>query len=104
MTHAASRAQIGKAFAARCGGLAVGALRRLPAPCTATAKRRRFLFLGLCTPGFVAVATYPFHKSLEIVVAGLVLGLLARSLRTLSEPHFAAHPFVALPSPEPSHD
>jgi len=53
----------------RLGGLA----SRIPLAWTATPRRRRFLFLGLAAPGFLAVFGTPLHQSLAGLVAGFGL-------------------------------
>jgi hypothetical protein len=53
----------------RLGGLA----GRIPLACTTTVRRRRFLFLGLAAPGFLAVFGAPVHQNLAVLVAGFGL-------------------------------
>ena len=53
----------------RLGGLAGW----MPLVCTATPKRRRFLFLGFAAPGFAAVFGTPLHQNLAVLVAGFGL-------------------------------
>jgi len=65
-------------------------LRGLPGGWTSSARRRRFLFLALCAPGFVGVAAFPFHKNLAVLGVSLGLALLAWIVRLISEPQFVA--------------
>jgi hypothetical protein len=53
----------------RLGGLA----GRIPLAFTATVRRRRFLFLGLAAPGFLAVFGAPVHQNLAVLAAGFGL-------------------------------
>ena len=53
-----------------------------------TARRRRFLFLGLSAPGFLGVAALPLHENLWALLLGLAGMGLACGFRTLSEPMF----------------
>jgi hypothetical protein len=53
----------------RLGGLAGW----MPLPCTATPRRRRFLFLGLAAPGFLGVFGSPLHQNLAVLIAGFGL-------------------------------
>jgi hypothetical protein len=61
---------------------------RLPAAWRRTPRRRRFLFLGLCTPGFLGVAALPLHHNLWLLLLGLAAMGLAAGFRALSEPIF----------------
>ena len=61
---------------------------RLPQAWRRTARRRRFLFLGLCAPGFMSVAALPLHHDLWALLLGLAAMGLAAGFRTLSEPMF----------------
>jgi hypothetical protein len=63
---------------------------RLPEAWRRTPRRRRFLFLGLCAPGFLGVATLPFHHNLWALLLGLAGMGLAYGFRALSEPMFPA--------------
>ncbi len=67
---------------------AIQLLRALPLRWRATARRRRFLFLGACAPGYAALALLPIHKSLPVLIVGLLLMGAAWSVRSLSEPFF----------------
>ena len=62
------------------GPLSPAELRRLggltgwmPLACTATPRRRRFLFLALAAPGFLAVFGTPLHQNLAVLVTGFGL-------------------------------
>ena len=46
---------------------------RLPSAWTTSRRRRRLLFLGLATPGFVAVFATPLHQNLAVLLLGFVL-------------------------------
>ena len=73
--------------------LSSGAARlaaRLPANWRSSARRRRFLFLALCSPGFAGIATLPAHKNLAALLASLASLAMAFAFRRLSEPAFAA--------------
>lgn len=61
---------------------------RLPVAWRRTPRRRRFLFLGLCAPGFLGVATLPLHHDLWALLFGLAGMGLAYGFRSLSEPMF----------------
>jgi len=65
---------------------AVRLVRALPLSWRATARRRRFLFLVACAPGFGAVAALPLHKNLWVLLAGTIGVLAAFALRSMSEP------------------
>jgi hypothetical protein len=61
---------------------------RLPEAWRRTPRRRRFLFLGLCAPGFLTVAALPLHHNLWALLLGLAGIGLAYAIRRLSEPLF----------------
>lgn len=63
---------------------------RLPEAWRRTPRRRRFLFLGLCSPGFLGVAALPLHHNLWALLLGLAGIGLAYGFRRLSEPMFLA--------------
>jgi hypothetical protein len=63
---------------------------RLPEGWRRTPRRRRFLFLGLCAPGFLSVAALSLHHNLWALLLGLAGMGLAYAFRTLSEPMFLA--------------
>lgn len=58
----------------------------LPQPWRSSARRRRFLFLGACAPGFAAIAALPAHKNVWVLLAGTLAVVAASALRRLSEP------------------
>lgn len=62
---------------------------RLPLRWTRSARRRRFLFLALAAPGFVAVFAAPLHRSLLLLVAGFLLFAAAVAFRRRTEAMFA---------------
>jgi hypothetical protein len=64
--------------------------QRLPLAWRSTARRRRFLFLGLSAPGFLLIAGLPLHQSFWALLSGLAGMGLAYGLRRLSEPLFLA--------------
>lgn len=70
----------------RFGPSAASLVRRLPVACRSTARRRRFLLLATCAPGFAAVAALPLHKNLWLLLGGTAWILAASALRFLSEP------------------
>jgi hypothetical protein len=61
---------------------------RLPARWIETPRRRRFLFLALAAPGFLAVFGTPLHHQLLLMVLGFVLFGAAVLFRALTEPLF----------------
>lgn len=61
---------------------------RLPARWLATRRRRRFLFLALAAPGFLAVFATPLHRQLLLMVLGFLLFGAAVLFRALTEPLF----------------
>jgi hypothetical protein len=63
---------------------------RFPQAWRSTARRRRFLFLGLSTPGFLTIAALPLHQNLLALILGLAGMGLAYAFRRLSEPLFLA--------------
>jgi hypothetical protein len=84
------RAVLIKALSARCGPFVAGRLRALPRGCTSSARRRRFLFLGLCAPSFAGVAALPLHRNLLALLVSVGLGLVVWLIRIVSEPQFVA--------------
>ena len=62
---------------------------RLPARWISTRRRRRFLFLALAAPGFLAVFGTPFHRQFFLMVAGFLLFGAAVAFRVRTEPLFA---------------
>jgi hypothetical protein len=64
--------------------------------CTATPRRRRFLFLGLAAPGFLAVFGTPIHQNLAVLVAGFGLFGAARVFRGRTERVFVHAEAAAL--------
>ena len=70
----------------RFGPTAVRTVGALPHAWRSTARRRRFLFLAACTPGFAAIALLPAHKSLWLLLAGTASIVAVWAARTLSEP------------------
>ncbi len=83
---------------ARLGRLA----SRLPLTWTRSPRRRRFLFLALAAPGFLAVFSLGLHQNLALLVAGFVLFLAAWVFRRRTEPVFARAEAAALWPPLPS--
>lgn len=63
-------------------------LMRTPHAWWSTARRRRFVFLALCAPGFLCIVGLPLHRSFWALALGLVLMGLAWALRSLTEPLF----------------
>lgn len=61
---------------------------KLPQACLLSVRRRRFLFLGLAAPGFLAVFTTTLHHNFFVLVAGFVLFGAAVAFRVLTEPVF----------------
>ena len=85
------------------GPLSPAELRRLggltgwmPLVCTATPRRRRFVFLGLAAPGFLAVFGTPVHQNLAVLVAGFGLFGAACVFRGRSERVFVHAEAAAL--------
>jgi hypothetical protein len=75
----------------------IGALAaRMPLACTATPRRRRFLFLGLAAPGFAAVFGTPLHQNLAVLVAGFGLFGAACVFRRRTEKLFVRAEAAAL--------
>lgn len=70
----------------RLGPLAVRLVLTLPLAWRSTPRRRRFLLLGACTPGFAAIVALPAHKSLWLLLLGTAWVAAACGLRALSEP------------------
>jgi hypothetical protein len=60
----------------------------LPVGWRGSARRRRFLFLSLCAPGFLAIVFLPIHRNFFLLLAGIASLGLAWGLRRLSEPGF----------------
>jgi hypothetical protein len=85
------------------GPLAPAELRRLgglagwmPLACTATPRRRRFLFLGFAAPGFAAVFGAPLHQNLAVLAAGFGLFGAACVFRRRTEGVFVRAEAAAL--------
>ena len=76
---------------------------RLPARWIATRRRRRFLFLALAAPGFLAVFATPLHRQFLLLAVGFLLFGAAVLFRGLTEPLFlradAAELWPIPPSP-----
>jgi hypothetical protein len=70
----------------RLGPIAVRTICALPPAWRSTARRRRFLFLTACAPGFAAIALLPAHKGLWLLLAGTASIVAAWAIRALSEP------------------
>lgn len=62
---------------------------RLPAPWIRSPRRRRFFFLGLAAPGFLAVFATPLHQNFALLVAGFVMFAAAWIFRRHTEGLFA---------------
>jgi hypothetical protein len=69
---------------------------RFPIGWTLTARRRRFLFLGLAAPGFGAVFSTALHQNLFVATLGLVAFSAALVFRRRTEPVFARAEAAAL--------
>jgi hypothetical protein len=63
---------------------------RLPARWRSSARRRRLLFLALCSPGFIGIAALPAHRNIWVLLASLASMAVALAFRRLSEPAFLA--------------
>ena len=74
---------------------------RLPRAWLLSVRRRRFLFLGLAAPGFLAVFTTTLHHNFFVLVAGFVLFGAAVLFRAASEPVFLRATAAALWPPHP---
>jgi hypothetical protein len=61
---------------------------KLPHAWILSVRRRRFLFLGMAAPGFLAVFTTTLHHNFFVLVAGFVLFGAAVLFRVLTEPVF----------------
>ena len=61
---------------------------RLPVAWTASPRRRRLLVLGLVAPGFVLVAATPLHRTLALLILGVLLFGAALQFRRRTEPVF----------------
>jgi len=78
---------------------------RLPSRWIATRRRRRFLFLALAAPGFLAVFATPLHHQFLLLIVGFLLFGAAVLFRVRTEPLFiradAAElwPFASSPTP-----
>jgi len=68
----------------------------MPLACTATPRRRRFLFLGLAAPGFLAVFAAPVHQNLAVLIAGFGLLGAACLFRSRTERVFIRAEAAAL--------
>ena len=55
-----------------------------------TVRARRLLFLALCAPGFLAVFTSTWHRSLAVMALGAAAFSAALLWRRYSEPRFLA--------------
>ena len=75
---------------------------RLPAAWIRNPRHRRFLFLGLAAPGFLAVFSMPLHQNLAVFAAGFLLFFAAWVFRRRTEPVFARAEAAALWPPPPS--
>jgi len=74
----------------RWGPVSARLVRALPFAWRSTARRRRFLLLAVCAPGFAAIVALPAHKSLWLLLAGTAWILAACGLRALSEPELTS--------------
>jgi len=83
----------------RLGGVA----GRMPLACTATPRRRRFLFLGLAAPGFLAVFGTPLHQNLAVLITGFGLFGAACAFRRRTERVFVHAEAAALWPPLATH-
>ena len=72
----------------------------MPMAWTATPRRRRFLFLSLAAPGFLAVFATPLHQNLGVLLAGFGLFGGACVFRRRTEPVFARAEAGALWPPD----
>ena len=80
----------------------LGRLRaRLPLAWTRSRRRRRLLFLGLASPGFLLVFLAPLHRDLALLLAGFPLFAAALVFRARTEPLFARGEAAALWPPSP---
>jgi len=70
----------------RLGPTAARTVCALPQAWRSTARRRRFLFLAVCMPGFAVIVALPAHRSLWLLLAGTASIVAAWAVRTLSEP------------------
>ena len=61
---------------------------KLPHAWLLSVRRRRFLFLGMAAPGFLAVFTTTLHHNFFVLVAGFLLFGAAVLFRLLTEPVF----------------
>jgi hypothetical protein len=68
----------------------------MPLAWTATARRRRLLFLGLAAPGFLGVFATPIHQNLAVLVAGFGLFGAACIFRARTERVFVRAEAAAL--------
>jgi hypothetical protein len=73
-----------------CGPVSARLVRTLPPRWRSSARRRRFLLLAVCAPGFAAIVALPAHKSLWLLLAGTAWILAACGLRSLSEPQLTS--------------
>jgi len=74
----------------RWGPVSAGLMRALPLSWRSTPRRRRFLLLAGCAPGFAAIVALPAHKSLWLLLVGTAWVAAACGLRALSEPELSA--------------
>ena len=70
----------------RWGPASIRIVRALPLAWRSTARRRRFLLLAVCAPGFAAIVALPAHRNLWLLLAGTGWIVAACGLRSLSEP------------------
>jgi hypothetical protein len=80
------RADLSHALQLKLGPPAARLACTLPQGWRSSARRRRFLFLAACAPGFTAVAALPAHKNVWVLLAGTLAVVAAGALRRLSEP------------------
>ncbi|HTK35528.1 MAG TPA: hypothetical protein VL358_09615 [Caulobacteraceae bacterium] len=74
----------------RCGPASARLIRALPLRWRSTARRRRFLLLAVCAPGFAAIVALPAHKNLWLLLSGGAWIIAACGLRSLSEPELSS--------------
>lgn len=78
--------RIAQALVSRFGPAVAAWVQAVPVQWRSTARRRRFLFLAVCAPGFITAAALPFHKGPLLFLAGTAWVLVVAGLRSLSEP------------------
>jgi len=74
----------------RCAPAAARLVSALPPRWRSSGRRRRFLLLAACAPGFAAIVALPAHKNLWIDLAGAAWIVAACGLRSLSEPELVS--------------